>query len=182
MKPDPTKKASGQPSATPAADEAFSPENHRFCESRYFEELEVGEIFYLPSRTMTPALFAAFQLTSGDNHPIHYDVVYCRAHGHRDLLAHGFQVLAQTAAGAGIFPHVLGDSLIGFIEQSSKFLKPVYAGDTLYPLLKIVELRPGRTTGVVVLRSTVHNQKNELVLEGEHKYLIRKRRPEKSGG
>jgi acyl dehydratase len=36
-------------------------------------------------------------------------------------------------------------------------------------------LTPGRTTGVVTLRSTVHNQRRELVLEGMQKFLIRKR-------
>ncbi len=71
------------------AEPEFSPEEHRFAASRYFDDLGVGERFYIPSRTMTEALFAAFQLASGDNHPIHYDRVYCRAHGHRDLLAHG---------------------------------------------------------------------------------------------
>src|SRR5690554_2343625 len=79
-----------------------------------------------PVATMTEALFAAFQLASGDNHPSHYDRPYCRARGHRDLLAHGYQVLIQAAAGAGAFPHGIGDSLIGFIEQSSRFLAPVY--------------------------------------------------------
>ena len=39
------------------------------------------------------------------------------------MLAHGFQVLAFSAGGAGSFPHMIGDRLIGFIEQSSKFLK-----------------------------------------------------------
>jgi len=155
----------------------FSSENHRFCEPRYFEDMEIGEEFYIPSRTVTHALFAAFQAASGDNHPVHYDAVYCRAHGHPDLLAHGFQVLIQTAAGAGIFPHVVGESLVGFIEQSSRFLKPVYAGDTLYPLLTVSHLKPQRTTGVVTLRSTVHNQKGELCLEGEQKYLLKKRNP-----
>src|SRR6266540_1170668 len=94
------------------ADEAFSPAAHRFAESRYFDDFRVGERFYIPSRTMTDALFAAFQLASGDNHPIHYDRPYCRTHGHRDLLAHGLLVVAQGAAGAGIFPHVVGDALI----------------------------------------------------------------------
>src|SRR5436309_5005899 len=83
------------------ADEAFSPEAHRFAESRYFDDFRLGERFYIPSRTMTEALFAAFQLASGDNHPIHYDRVYCRAHGHRELLAHGLLVTAQAAAGRG---------------------------------------------------------------------------------
>jgi acyl dehydratase len=154
---------------------AFSPEEHRFAAPRYFDDLAVGERFYIPSRTMTEALFAAFQLASGDNHPIHYDRVYCRARGHRDLLAHGLMVAAQGAAGAGIFPHVIGDSLIAFLEQSSRFLKPVYVEDTLYPMLAITELSPGRTTGVVAMRVTVHNQAGELVMEGQHKYLLRKR-------
>jgi acyl dehydratase len=29
--------------------------------------------------------------------------------------------------------------------------------------------------GVIVMRATVHNQRGELVLDGTHKYLIRKR-------
>ncbi|MCP4750407.1 MAG: dehydratase [Proteobacteria bacterium] len=158
-------------------DSCFSPETHIFSEPRYFEDLTVGEKFHIPSRTLTDANFAAFQTVSCDNHPIHYDIEYCRRHGHDQLLAHGFQVLSFTAAGAGLFPHVVGKALIGFIEQSSKFLKGVYSGDTLYPLLEITELKSQRTTGVVTLRSTIHNQKKELVLEGWHKYLIKKKDP-----
>jgi acyl dehydratase len=156
-------------------DPAFSPETHRFAEPRWFDDLRVGECFRNPSRTMTEALFAAFQLASADNHPIHYDREYCRRHGHRDLLAHGLLVTAQAAAGAGLFPHAIGESLIAFLEQSSRFLKPVYVGDTVYPTLTVTALVPGRTTGVVVMRATVHNQAGLLVMEGEHRYLLRKR-------
>jgi len=145
--------------------------------THYFEDLELGQRFPIPSRTITDALFAAFQLASGDNHPIHYDVEYCRRHGHPQMLAHGFQALIQTAPGAGEFPRFIGASLVGFIEQSSKFLRPVYAGDTLYPMLEIAELIPQRTTGVVVLRSTIRNQRGETVLEGQMKFLIRRRPP-----
>ncbi len=52
---------------------------------------------------VTEAHFAAFQTVSADNHPIHYDVEYCRERGHPGLLAHGFQVLCFTAAGASNF-------------------------------------------------------------------------------
>jgi acyl dehydratase len=142
---------------------------------KYFEDFKVGETFYIPSRTVTDAHFAAFQVASGDNHPIHYDREYCRRHGHRDLLAHGYQVAIQTAPGAGIFPFLVQDSLKGFLEQSTRFLAPVYAGDTLYPLLEVTELKPQNTTGVVTLRSTIHNQDDVLVLDGIQKFLIRKR-------
>ena len=44
-------------------------------------------------------------------------------------------------------------------------------------MLTITELRPGRTTGVVVMGATIHNQSSELVMEGEHRYLLRRRTP-----
>jgi acyl dehydratase len=151
----------------------FQPQDHWIVELRSFEELRVGEIFRNPSRTIGDANFAAFQAVSLDNHPIHYDAEYCKRLGHKAPLAHGLQVLSFTAAGAGLFPHVIGESLIGFVEVSAKFLKPVYPGDTLYPALEIVELSPQRTTGVIAMRATVHNQKGELVLDGVHKYLVK---------
>lgn len=154
---------------------AFDPAAHRVTPVRWFDDLTVGERFYIPSRTLTEANFLAFQAASGDNHPIHYDVEYCKAHGHPGLLAHGLQVLAYTAAGAGLSPHALGEALVAFIEVSARFLKAVYPGDTMYPMLEIVELVPQRTTGVIVMRATLHNQKGELVLEGTHKLLVKKR-------
>ena len=109
----------------------FDPANHRMLPQRFFEDFTLGERFVLPSRTMTDAIFLAFQAASGDNHPVHYDVEFCKARGMPGLLAHGFQAVIQTAPGAGMFPFMVEDSLMGFLEQSSKFLKPVFAGDTL---------------------------------------------------
>ncbi len=156
-------------------DDAFDPAQHKRYETRWFEDFAVGEKFILPSRTMTDAIFLAFQAASGDNHPIHYDVEFCRARGMPHMLAHGYQILIQTAAGAGTFPFMTEDSLIGFLDQSSKFLAPVYVGDTLYGTMTINETTPGRTTGVIGMRTTVHNQKSKLVLEGTQRYLLRKR-------
>ena len=154
----------------------FDPHAHRMVkEQRWFEDFALGERFVLPSRTQTSAIFAAFQTASGDTHPVHYDVEYCRARGMPHLLAHGFQTLVHTAPGAGLFPYLVEDSLVGFLEQSAKFLKPVYADDTIYPALEVTELTPRRGTGVVGLRSTVFNQHRELVLEGLQKFLIRRR-------
>jgi acyl dehydratase len=70
------------------------------------------------------------------------------------------------------------ESIIGFIEQSSRFLKPVFAGDTVYPALEIDELTPNRTTGVIGFKSTIHNQRRELVMDGRQRYLLRRRQVE----
>ena len=142
----------------------------------YWDDFAPGQVYAGQSRTLDEASFKGFAAITGDAHPIHYDREYCKARGHRDLLAHGLQVAIQGAAGAGIFPHFIGDSLVGFLEQSSRFLKPVYCGDTLYPMLEVSALKEGRTTGVVTMKLTIHNQSGTLVCDGEHKYLV-KRRP-----
>ena len=124
---------------------------------------------------MTDALFAKFKLASDDNDPIHYDKEFCKKRGHPEMLAHGLQVFIQTAAGAGSFPSEVRDSLIGLIEVSGKMLKPVYREDTLYPKLMVSKLTSQNTTGILEMKAIVNNQKNILVFEGSHKYLIKKK-------
>jgi len=148
-------------------------DSHRLVPARRFADLKIGERYPLPSRTLGDGNFAAFQAVSLDNHPIHYDTEYCQALGHPGVLAHGLQVLCFTAAGAGLFPHEIGDNLLGMIEVKAKILKSAYPGDTLYPLLEITGLKAQRTTGLVTMRASVTNQKGETVLDGEHVYLLR---------
>ncbi len=143
--------------------------------SKYFEDFSIGDKYLIPSRTQTSGIFSMFQAASGDNDPIHYDLEYCKKRGHPEMLAHGLQVMIQTAAGAGIFPSEVRDSLIGLIEISGKMLKPVYRDDTLYPELIISNLIPQNTTGVLEMKAAIYNQKNILVFEGFHKYLIKKK-------
>ena len=143
--------------------------------SKYFEDFSIGDKYLIPSRTQTSGIFSMFQAASGDNDPIHYDLEYCKKRGHPEMLAHGLQVMIQTAAGAGTFPSEVRDSLIGLIEISGKMLKPVYREDTLYPELIISKLISQNTTGILEMKATIKNQKNILVFEGFHKYLIKKK-------
>ena len=89
---------------------------------KFFEDLKIKDRYIIPSRTQTSGIFSMFQAASGDNDPIHYDVEYCKQRGHPNMLAHGIQVLMQTAAGAGSFPNEVKDSLIGMIEIFGKML------------------------------------------------------------
>src|SRR5271155_952155 len=152
----------------------FDPTSFLMVPPKRFEDLKVGDIFRAPSRTLTDAHASAFQVVSADNHPVHYDAVWAARHGHSAPVVHGLQVLAFTAPGATLFPHYIGEVFISFTELSCKFLKEVHAGDTLYSALEIVALTPQGETGQVTTRATVHNQRGELVLSGEHKYLLRR--------
>ncbi len=148
---------------------------HKSTVSKFFEDFSIGDKYVLPSRTQTSAIFSMFQGASGDNDPIHYDKEFCKQRGHPEMLAHGLQVIIQTAAGAGSFPSEVRDSLLGLIEVSGKMLKPVYREDTLYPELVISNLISQNTTGIIEMKVLVNNQNNVLVFEGFHKYLVKKK-------
>ena len=152
----------------------FNPADFNIIEPRTFEQLRIGEVFRAPTRTLTDAHASAFQAVSADNHPVHYDVEWARAHGHSAPVVHGLQVLAFTAPGATLFPHVIGDVFIAFTGLSCSFLGEVHAGDTLYSQLTITGLTPDGVNGRVTAAVAVHNQRAELMLEGEHTYLLRR--------
>ena len=152
---------------------SFDPVGFTVVPPRRFEDLRVGDVFRAPSRTLTDAHASAFQTVSADNHPIHYDVEYARRHGHTAPVVHGLQVLAFTAPGATLFPQYIGDVFVAFTSASCRFLKEVHAGDTLYPQLEITKLTTQGDTGIVTTRATVHNQRGELVLDGEHTYSLK---------
>ncbi|MEY9885118.1 MaoC family dehydratase [Bradyrhizobium sp. USDA 329] len=152
---------------------AFDPREWHMVPERSFGELKLGETFRAPSRTLTDAHASAFQTVSCDNHPIHYDVGYAKRFGHSAPVVHGLQVLAFTAPGATLLPHTFGSIFIAFTELSVKFLKEVHVGDTLYPALEIAALERMGDKGKVTTDVTVHNQNGELVLSGQHSYLLR---------
>jgi 3-hydroxybutyryl-CoA dehydratase len=142
---------------------------------RYFDDFQVGEVFHTPSRTLTDAHFLFFAGLTGDNHPIHYDDEYARQTPFGRRLAHGLLLTSLTALGAGELSAQVEESMIAFLSQSASFRAPVFIGDTIRPELEVAELIPKGERGVLKLRSRLRNQRDEVVLEGEHVYLVHRR-------
>jgi len=143
--------------------------------TKYFEDFQVGEKFHIPAKTMTDAHFLFFAGMTGDNHPIHYDDEYAKTTRFGKRVAHGLLLTALTAVGASTLSSVLEGSMVAFVEQSARFLKPVLIGDTLTPELEVSEVIPKTDVGLLRLTTRVKNQRGETVLEGMHAYLIKKR-------
>jgi len=144
-------------------------------DTKYFEDFEIGERFRTPGRTITDAHFLFFAGLTGDNHPIHYDDEYAKTTRFGRRLAHGLLLTAMTAAGASSLSARMEDSVVAFVEQSSRFHIPVTIGDTINPVLEVVELVPKTNVGLVRLATRISNQRGEIVLDGTHAYLIRNR-------
>ena len=143
--------------------------------TKYFEDFELGEKFDIPSKTLTDAHFLFFSGMTGDNHPLHYDDEYARATRFGKRVTHGLLVTAMGAVGASTLSPLVEGSIVAFIEQSSRFLKPVLIGDTIKPELEVSELVPKTDVGLLRLTIRITNQRGEVVLEGMHAYLIKKR-------
>jgi acyl dehydratase len=139
---------------------------------RFFEDFTVGDRFESPSKTLNDAHFLFFSGLTGDAHPLHYDVEYARRTRFGRPLAHGLMLTGLTAVGASTLSPLIEDSIIAFLEQTTRFRAPVFVGDTLKPRHEVVGLERKRSGGLLTLRVTLTNQRGDTVLEGEHRYLI----------
>ncbi|MCS6868504.1 MaoC/PaaZ C-terminal domain-containing protein [Thermus sp.] len=143
----------------------------------FFEDLQVGQVFPTPARTITEADLVNFAGVSGDYNPIHTDAEFAKDTPFGQRVAHGLLVLA-ILTGLRLRTGVFEGTLIAWLEiRSYRFLKPVFPGDTIRGETEILEKRetskPDR--GLVVQRVRVYNQLEELVQEGEFVTLVRRR-------
>jgi acyl dehydratase len=139
---------------------------------RFFEDFSLGDRFRSPGKTLTDAHFMFFAGMTGDAHPLHYDDEYAKQHRFGRRLAHGLLLTSMTAVGASTLAPVIEDSIIAFVDQSTRFLAPAFVGDTITPAHEVIGLERKRSAGLLTLRVTLTNQRGEAILEGQHRYLI----------
>ena len=150
----------------------MSEDAHAASEERWFDDFKVGDRFESPSKTLTDAHFMFFAALTGDAHPLHYDDEYAKGTRFGRRLAHGLLLTSMTAVGASTLSPIIEHSIVAFLEQTTRFLAPAFIGDTLKPNHEVVELQRKRSAGLLTLRVTLTNQRNETILDGQHKYLI----------
>jgi 3-hydroxybutyryl-CoA dehydratase len=139
---------------------------------RWFEDFKLGDRFESPSRTLTDAHFLFFAGMTGDAHPLHYDDEYAKRTKFGRRLAHGLLLTSMTAVGASTLAPIIEESIVAFVEQTTRFKGPAFIGDTIKPRHEVVALDRKRSAGLLAVRVTLTNQRDEIVLEGEHRYLI----------
>lgn len=148
----------------------------RTAEQYYYEDLNVGDTYRYPSQTINETHYQLFSAITGDFHPLHLDQHYVETSTDFDeRVAHGLLTTTLTALGASeLAPHI-HESSIAFLGQSSEFHNPVYVGDTLYPACEIADKSPTSDgeKGVVTFASRIVNHRDDLVLDGELRYLFK---------
>jgi acyl dehydratase len=142
--------------------------------SRYYEELEIGQCFETPRRTVIEADISSFAGLTGDFNPLHMDELFAAASDFKGRITHGPMIVGM-AFGLASRAGLMDGSVMGLLDISWEFKKPVRPGDTIGARVTIIEKRltkkPDR--GVVTLQLDVHNQRNETAQVGIAKVLVR---------
>lgn len=143
----------------------------------FYEDVEVGEKYVTPSRTLTEADIVNFAGISGDYNPVHTDEVLNRDLGLGGRFAHGLltlSILTGLNDRAGVFE----GTILAFLGMNNlSFKKYVRPGDTIHAEVEIINKResrkPGR--GIVTSRFTGVNQDGEVVVDSEMVVMLRRR-------
>jgi 3-hydroxybutyryl-CoA dehydratase len=143
---------------------------------RYLDDFTPGEVFKSLPQTLSDKHFAAFAAMTGDAHPLHYDAGYARDRGWDAPLAHGLLLLGLCALGASPLSYELTDSMVAMLGNEARYKRPAFIGDTVTPQFTVVAVEPkDADRGIVRLAITLHNQRGEVVLEGMHVLMLKRR-------
>lgn len=140
----------------------------------YFEEFEVGQTILSTGRTVTETDIVNFAGLSADYNEIHTNAVFSEATPIGKRIAHGVLGLS-IASGLAVLTGVLEGTIIVFREISAwKFVKPIFIGDTVHVVLKVLETKamPRVGGGQVLLELDLKNQEDVTTQKGTWKVLV----------
>jgi len=124
------------------------------------KDLHVGDQAYF-QKTITDADVLLFAGVSGDFNPIHINEIAAKESIFKKRVVHGGLVNA-------LFSTVIGTELPGhgtiYMRQDSKFVKPVFIGDTIKAVAEVSEIIKEKNR--VVITTTAYNQNDEVVVVG----------------
>ncbi|HPF21552.1 MAG TPA: MaoC family dehydratase [Syntrophomonas sp.] len=126
---------------------------------KHWDDLHIGDAATF-TKTITETDVILWVGLTGDLNPIHIDKEYSKTTRFGDVIVPGVMVL-------GLISNTITMATFGnvYANQSIKFLKPVYIGDTITATATIVEKLEAKH--MVKLETKCENQKGELIMVGE---------------
>ncbi|HIF31498.1 MAG TPA: dehydratase [Planctomycetes bacterium] len=150
---------------------AASPATRVLMKYLHFEDVEVGDHWTSPSRTILESDILGFAGLTGDFDPLHVDHVYARESPFGRPIAHGLFGLSLVAGLASQCPAIRTLAFVSITEW--QFRNPMYVGDTVHAVTRVEEKRPhGRKSGMVTWRRELVNQEGAIVQMGNFTTLV----------
>lgn len=139
---------------------------------RVLEDFKEGEVFCHPRGiSITQSFAEAFATTFMECNPLYLNSEYARAHGFKDLVVSPLMVM-NIALSLGV-QNDSEKAIANLGYYNVCFVKPVYPGDTLRALTKVLDrkIKEGKP-GIVTIRTIALNQKDELVMQYDRKIMV----------
>ena len=114
------------------------------------------------SKTIAASDLDDFAALSGDRYPLHVDEDYARNTRYGRRVAHGMLTASLLSTANAL---LLGTPGGISVEQTVRFLRPVFVGDTITATSEVVELLPAQRR--LRCRTTCVNQHGEIVIAGQ---------------
>jgi acyl dehydratase len=137
---------------------------------RYFEDVQVGEEFETPGRTITQADVLGYAAISGE----HEVLDFSRTEAGLPPAVPELLVMAVTS-GLGFRLPVEQPQVLAFMVFDLQPRLPVRVGDTIRCRIRVAAKRPMRDGGILVEQRQIVNQRDEVVQETEYKLLVARR-------
>ena len=144
----------------------------------FFEDFEVGtELVHAVPRTVTEGDAAAYIGLTGSRYPLHCSAEFARSLGYQRETINDMLVFHV------VFGKTVNDVSLNAVANLGyaglRFLRPVYPGDTLRSISKVVGKKENSNgkTGVVWVDTVGANQRGEAVLEFYRWVMVHKRDP-----
>jgi acyl dehydratase len=128
---------------------------------RYYDELEIGDRWEFTGLTITETHVVNFAGVTGDHFGLHMDAEYAKSTPFKQRVAHGLLVLS---CGAGLIPLLPGRVLAFLGMEEVKFRAPCFFGDTIHPVMEVLEKKDKAPGGVVTVGEEILNQRGEVVV------------------
>ena len=137
---------------------------------RYFEDLEVGDGFESPGRTITEADVVSFAGISGDQETLDFTT------GEPGLPPLVPELLIMImSSGLGFRAPAEMPQVLAFMVFDLHIHLPVRVGDTMRCRIRVAGKRPMKDAGVIVEQRQIVNQRGDVVQEAEYKLLVARR-------
>ena len=146
----------------------------------YFEAFAVGQVFeHALRRTVTEADNTLFSVMTMNPQPLHLDAEFAASTEFGQRLVNSLFTLGLMI-GLSVGDTTLGTTVANLGMTDVKFPKPVFHGDTLRAVTKVLSLRDSKSrpdAGLVEFEHSALNQRGEMVAICKRTALM-KRGPE----
>lgn len=137
-------------------------------------EFTIGQEFISKSFYVTKEKIQEFA-NEYDPQYMHIDEEKANQSRFNGVIASGMQTLSISFK-LWVEENKYGEDVIaGTGMNNIKYIRPVYPGDTLHTVIKVIDKQPRKdNTGILTVKLSTYNQHEKKVLEGELSALIKK--------